>query len=413
MMGRKGQNLIVGLDIGTTKICAIIGEMHSDASLEIIGVGSHPCRGLKKGVVVNIDSTVESIRQAVDEAQIMAGIDIASAFVGIAGGHITGINSTGIIAVKQQEITLREINQVIDAARAVSLPMDREVIHVLPQEYIVDEQAGILDPLGMAGRRLEARVHIVTAAVASAHNIVKCVNKAGLEVEDIVLEQLASGEATLTPDERERGTVIIDIGGGTTDIALLTGSSVKHTAVLAVGGNHITNDLAFGLGIPAPEAERLKKTHGCAYRPLVHAQEVVEVKGATERQTQRLTHLELCDIIEPRVEEMLQMARREIIRSGYADGIPSGIVLTGGTALLHGIVELAEDVFRLPVRCGIPTGISGLTSMVDNPMYATGVGLLQCGVRQQTYGHVHKFSDEHLFAKIYHRMRDWFGEFLT
>jgi cell division protein FtsA len=411
-MGRRGRNIVVGLDIGTTKICAIVGEVQSDSALEIIGVGSQPCRGLKKGVVVNIDSTVESIRQAVDEAQIMAGVDITAAFVGIAGGHITGINSTGIIAVKNQEITLREITQVIDAARAVSLPMDREVIHVLPQEYIVDGQAGILDPLGMVGRRLEARVHIVTAAVASAHNIIKCVNKAGLEVEDIVLEQLASSEATLTPDERELGAVIIDIGGGTTDIALLAGSSVKHTAVLAVGGNHITNDLAYGLSIPVPEAERLKKAWGCAYSPLVGAREMIDMTGSSDRLSQRFTRLDLCDIIEPRVEEMLRMARREIVRSGYADGIPSGIVLTGGTALLHGIVELAEDVFHLPVRCGVPTGIGGLANLVENPMYATGVGLLQLGVKQHPYGHFHKFNDEHLFSKIYHRMRDWFSEFL-
>lgn len=412
-MGRKGQNIVVGLDIGTTKICTIVGEVQQDGSLEIIGVGSQPCRGLKKGVVVNIESTVESIRQAVDEAQIMAGVDIQSAFVGIAGGHITGINSTGIIAVKQQEITLKEINQVIDAAQAVSLPMDREVIHVLPQEYIVDGQTGILDPLGMAGKRLEARVHIVTAAVASAHNIVKCVNKAGLDVEDIVLEQLASGEAVFTPDERELGAVVIDIGGGTTDIALLAGSRVKHTAVLAVGGNHVTNDVAFGLSVPAAEAERLKKTYGCAYSPLIDPQEVIEVNGVPERRAQRLTRGALCDIIEPRVEEMLHMARRDIMRSGYADSLASGVVLTGGTALLHGIVELAEDIFHLPVRCGVPQGMGGLAGMVDSPMYATGVGLLHYGMKQPSYGHFHKSNGEHLFTKIYHRMRDWFGEFLT
>ncbi len=412
-MGRRGQNIVVGLDIGTTKICAIVGEIQDDATLDIIGLGVRPCRGLKKGVVVNIDRTVESIRQAVEEAQLMAGIDVESAFVGIAGGHITGINSTGIIAVKNQEITLREINQVIDAARAVSLPMDREVIHVLPQEYLVDGQDGILDPLGMVGRRLEARVHIVTAAVASAHNIVKCVNKAGLEVEDIVLEQLASGEATLTPDERELGAVIMDIGGGTTDLAVLAGGSVKHTAVLAVGGNHVTNDLAFGLGIPVSEAEHLKKTYGCAYGPLVSDTETVEVRGPSERQVQKVSRMELCDIIEPRVEEMLQMARRELLQSGYVDGVPAGMVLTGGTALLQGIVELAEDVFRLPVRCGVPAGIGGLAGMVDSPMYATGVGLLQFGVKRHPYGDVHKFNGEHLFVKIYHRMRDWFGEFLT
>jgi cell division protein FtsA len=413
MMRRKRPETVVGLDIGTTKICAIVGEVHGDATLHIIGVGAHPCRGLKKGVVVNIDSTVESIRQAVDEAQIMAGVDITSAYVGIAGGHITGLNSTGIIAVKNQEITLREINQVIDAARAVSLPMDREVIHVLPQEFVVDDQEGIIDPLGMSGRRLEARVHIVTAAVASVYNIVKCVHKAGLEVEDIVLQQLASGEATLTADERELGAVIIDLGGGTTDIAMLASNSVKHTAVLAVGGNHITTDLAFGLSVPAPEAERLKKVYGCAYRSLIDTQDLVEVQGTGDRQPHKLTRLEICDIIEPRVEEMLQMARREIMRSGYANRMTTGVVLTGGTALLHGIVELAKETFRLPVRCGTPTGIEGLVEMVHNPMYATGVGLVQFGMRQQPYGRLQKFNDEHLFAKIYHRMRDWFGEFLT
>ncbi len=411
-MARRRRNIVVGLDIGTTKICVIVGEIQDETSLEIIGVGSQPCRGLKKGIVVDIDATVEVIRQAVDEAQLMAGVDITSVFVGIAGGHIMGINSTGIIAVKHQEITLREINQVIDAARAVSLPMDREAIHVLPQEYIVDDQAGILQPLGMAGRRLEARVHIVTAAVASAHNLVKCVHKAGLEVEDIVLEQLASAEATLTPDEREHGVVIVDVGGGTTDIALLVGNSVKHTAVLAVGGSHITNDLAIGLGLVRPEAERLKKAYGCAYSPLVEDQEPVDMTGISDRQSGQLTRLQLCDIIEPRVDEMLQMAQREITQSGHADGIPSGIILTGGTALLHGIVELAEEVFHMPVRRGVPLGIGGLTGMVDNPKYATGVGLVQYGVKQQPFGAFHKFNDEHLFSRIYYRMRDWCSAFL-
>jgi cell division protein FtsA len=412
-MGRKGHNIVMGLDIGTTKVCAIVGEVQSDGAVNIIGVGSAPSRGLKRGVVVNIDSTVESIRRAVDEAQQMAGVDISSTYVGIAGGHIMGINSTGIIAVKSQEITLREIHQVIDAARAVSLPMDREVIHVLPQEYIVDDQEGILDPLGLEGRRLEAKVHIVTAAVTSAHNIVKCVNRAGLEVEDIVLEQLASGEATLTSEERELGAVIIDIGGGTTDIALLAGNSVKHTAVLAVGGSHITSDLAFGLNILAPEAERLKKSHGCAYNALIDTEATVDIRSPGERQPRRLPCLELCNIIAPRVEEMMQMAQREIMRSAYADSVSAGLVLTGGTALLRGIVELAEAVFRLPVRCGIPTGITGQVDLVNNPMYATGVGLVQYGMKQQAYGRAHKFNDDHLFSRVYHRMRDWFGEFFT
>jgi cell division protein FtsA len=412
-MGHKGQRIVVGLDIGTTKIGTIVGEVQKDAPVNIIGVGTQPCRGLKKGVVVNIDSTVESIRQAVEEAQAMAGVEITSVYVGIAGGHITGINSTGIIAVKNGEITLREVNQVIEAARAVALPMDREVIHVLPQEYLVDDQAGVMDPLGMSARRLEARVHIVTAAVASAHNIVKCVNKAGLEVEDIILEQLASGEATLSADERELGAVIIDMGGGTTDIALLSGNSVKHTAVLAVGGSHITNDLTFGLSLPALEAERIKKAHGCATRDLVDPQATVEVRTNGSRLRHKLTYAELCDIIEPRVEEMLLMVRREIVRSGYAESMTAGIVLTGGTALLQGIVELAEQVFRMPVRRGIPMGITGLVDLVQDPMYATGVGLVQFGGKQHPYGRFNKFNDDHLFTKVYHRMREWFSEFLT
>lgn len=412
-MGRKRPTIVMGLDIGTTKICALIGEVQGDGLVEVVSVGTHPSRGLKKGVVVNIDSTVESIRRAVDEAQIMAGVEVGAAYVGIAGGHITGINSTGIIAVKNHEITMREINQVIDAARVVALPMDREVIHVLPQEFIVDDQTGILEPLGMSAVRLEAKVHIVTAAVTSAHNIVKCVNKAGLEVEDIVLEQLASGEATLTPDEREQGAVVVDIGGGTTDIAILMGSSVKHTAVLAVGGNHITNDLAFALGTSITEAERIKKAHGCAYSPLVSKGDKVELHGMGERLARPVTTLNLCDVIEPRVEELLQMIQREIMQSGYAEHMHAGVVLTGGTALLRGIVELAEDLFCVPVRCGIPRGIDGLVGMVNSPMYATGVGLLQFGVKQRHYGRFNKFTDDHLFAKIYHRMRDWFGEYLS
>jgi cell division protein FtsA len=412
-MGRKGQHIVVGLDIGTTKICAIIGEAQSDGTIDVIGVGTHPSRGLKKGVVVNIDSTVESIRQAVDDAQSIAGVDVGSVYVGLAGGHVMGLNSTGIIAVKNQEITAREIDKVIDAARVVALPMDREVIHVLPQEFIVDDHRGILDPLGMSGVRLEARVHIVTAAVTSAHNIVKCVNKADLEVEDIVLEQLASSEAVLTPEERELGVIIIDIGGGSTNIALISGHGVKHTAVLGVGGNHITNDLAYGLSTTLPEAERLKKTSGCAYSPMAGLHETVEVRSLGERELQRCTRMDLCDIIEPRVEEMLQMVQQEIKQSGYAESTLAGVVLTGGTALLPGIVELAEEVFRLPARCGVPTGIGGMVDMVNSPMCATGVGLLQFAVKQHGYGRLHKFTGEHLFGKIYHRMRDWFSEFLA
>lgn len=412
-MGRRGQHIVVGLDIGTTKICAIIGEVKKDGMIDVIGLGIHPSRGLKKGIVVNIDSTVESIHQAMEDAQLMAGVDVGSVYVGIAGGHIMGINSTGILAVQNQEITAREIDKVIDAARLVALPMDREVIHVLPQEFSVDDHRGILDPLGMSGVRLEARVHIVTAAVASAHNIVKCVNKADLEVEDIVLEQLALSEAVMSPDERELGVIIVDIGGGSTNIALISSHGVQHTAVLGVGGNHITNDLAFGLNTTLQEAERLKKTCGCAYSPTAGMHEMVEVRSLGEREPQRHTRMDLCNIIEPRVEEMLQMVLQEIKQSGYGDSASAGVVLTGGTALLPGIVELAEEVFRLPVRCGAPTGIGGIVDMVNSPMYATGVGLLQYAVKQHYYGRFHKVTDDHLFGKIYHRMRNWCSEFLA
>ncbi len=412
-MSRRGQRIIAGLDIGTTKICAVIGDVKSDGIIEIIGVGTHPSRGLKRGVVVNIDSTVESIRQAMDEAQRIAGVEVSSVYVGIAGGHIMGMNTTGIIAVKNQEITAREIDKVIEAAQIVAMPVDREVIHVLPQEFIVDEQRGILDPTGMSGVRLEARVHIVLAAVASAHNIVKCVNKADLEVEDIVLEQLASSEMLLSPEEREFGAVLIDIGGGSTNIALISGHGVKHTAVLGVGGNHITSDLAFGLGTTLPEAERLKKSYGCARGFAAEMHETIEVRSLGERELQRHTRMDLCDIIAPRVEEMLHMVLEEVKKSGYADSVTAGVVLTGGTALLPGITEVAEDLFRLPARCGVPTGIRGLVEMVDSPVYATGVGLLHFAINGHHYGRFQKLSDDHLFGRMYHRMRGWFGEFLA
>lgn len=412
-MGRRGANIVVGLDMGTTKISAIIGEIQSDGMIDIIGVGSHPSRGLKKGVVVNIDSTVESIYRAVREAQIMAGVDVDAVYVGIAGGHIAGINSTGIVTVKNQEITARDIDKVLDAAHAVALPVDREVIHILPQEYAVDGEWGIFDPpLGMSGGRLEAKVHIVTAAVASAHNIIKSVNKAGLEVEDIVLEQLAASESVLSPAERDLGVVIVDIGGGTTNIALLSESSLKHTAVLTVGGNHITSDLAYGLNLPLLDAEQLKKTHGCAFSPRLSGHETVDFQISGESLPQRFTRLELCDIIEPRVEELFQLVYQEILRSGYTDNMIANIVLTGGTALLDGVVDLAEEVFQCPVRCGEPQGVMGLVDLVKSPMYATGVGLLLYGAKQYYYGSQQKFTGEFLFSKIYHRMRDWFNEFL-
>ena len=412
-MGRKARNIVVGLDMGTTKISAIIGEIQDDGMIDVIGMGSHLCSGLQKGVVANMDRTVDAIGKAVEEAQIMAGVEVDSAYVSLAGPHISGINSTGIIAVKNQEITGREIERVIEAARVVALPEDREIIHVLPQEFVVDDQGGILEPpLGMSATRLEAKVHIVTVTMAAANNVIKCVNKAGLEVEDIVLEQLAVSEATLNADERDAEVLLIDIGGGSTNIALLSDGSLKFTAVLGVGGTHITKDLAIGLNTPVPNAEQIKKAHGCAYSPLIDDRDVVEVNFTGNHETERIRRLDICEIIEPRAEEILQMVLDEVSASGCADAMISYVILTGGTASLEGIVELAEDVFQVPVRRGVPGGIEGLTEIVKNPTHATGVGLVLFGAKQQQ-SRLRQFTGEGLFSRFYHRVRDWFTEFVS
>ena len=412
-MSRKARNIVVGLDMGTTKISAIIGEIQDDGMIDVIGMGSHLCSGLQKGVVANMDRTVDAIGKAVEEAQIMAGVEIDSAYVSLAGPHINGINSTGIIAVKNQEITGREIERVIEAARVVALPEDREIIHVLPQEFVVDDQGGILEPpLGMSATRLEAKVHIVTVTMAAANNVIKCVNKAGFEVEDIVLEQLAVSEAILNTDERDAEVLLIDIGGGSTNIALLSDGSLKFTAVLGVGGTHITKDLAIGLNTPVPNAEQIKKAHGCAYSPLIDDRDVVEVNFTGNHETERIRRLDLCEIIEPRAEEILQMVLDEVNASGCADDMMSYVVLTGGTASLEGIVELAEEVFQVPVRRGVPGGIEGLTEIVKNPTHATGVGLGLFGAKQRQ-SRLRQFAGQGLFSRFYHRVRDWFTEFVS
>lgn len=412
-MSRKARNIVVGLDMGTTKISAIIGEIQGDGTIDVIGMGSHLCSGLQKGVVANMDRTVDAIAKAVEEAQIMAGVEIDSAYVSLAGPHINGINSTGIIAVKNQEITGREIERVVEAARVVALPEDREIIHVLPQEFVVDDQGGILEPpLGMSATRLEARVHIVTVTMAAANNVIKCVNKAGFEVEDIVLEQLAVSEATLNADERDAEVLLIDIGGGSTNIALLSDGSLKFTAVLGVGGTHITKDLAIGLNTPVPNAEQIKKAHGCAYGPLIDDRDVVEVNFTDNHETERIRRLDICEIIEPRAEEILQMVLDEVSASGCADAMISYVILTGGTASLEGIVELAEEVFQVPVRRGVPGGIEGLTEIVKNPTHATGVGLVLFGAKQQQ-SRLRQFTGQGLFSRFYHRVRDWFTEFVS
>lgn len=407
-MARK-EDLIVGLDIGTTKICAIVAE-RTENGIDVVGIGTHPSRGLRKGVVVDIDSTVQSIKRAVEEAELMADCEISSVYAGIAGGHIRGLNSHGIVAVKDREVRDGDVKRVIDAAKAVAIPMDREVIHVIPQEFIIDDQDGIREPLGMAGVRLEARIHIVTAAVTSAQNIVKCANKAGLNVADIVLEPLASAEAVLAPDERELGVCLVDIGGGTTDIAVFSGGSIQHTSVLSLGGNHVSHDIAVGLRTPFHEAERIKKRFGVASARFVPTDDVITVPSVGGRRPREISRKILCEIIEPRVEEILSLARRELEKSTLEAAIPSGVVLTGGCAALEGISDLAEELFEVPVRIGTPIHIGGLRDVVTDPMYATGVGLVLYGFGQNEERSTARFRirDESIFRRVKQRMREWF-----
>ncbi len=407
-MGKKGE-LIVGLDIGTTKICAIVGEVGAEGQIDVIGIGSHPSKGLRRGAVVNIEATVDSIRAAIEEAELMAGCEITTVYTGIANGHIKGFNSQGIVAVKDKEVKKADVDRVIDAAKAVAIPLDREVIHVLPQEFIIDDQGGIKEPLGMSGVRLEAKVHIVTGACSSAQNIIKCANKTGLNVADIVLQPLASAEAVLTDEEKELGVALIDIGGGTTDLALFSSGSVVHTAVIALGGNSLTSDIAIGLRTPAHEAERIKQRHGCCLTSMVDKDETIEVPSVGGRAPRVLSRQILCEILEPRVEEILQLVGREIERCGYQDLLAGGVVITGGATLLAGVGELAEEVLGLPVRRGAPRAIGGLVDVVKSPMYATGVGLVQYGSKHQGLRRF-RARDENVYHKVRSRMREWLGE---
>ncbi len=410
-MSNKRENLIVGLDIGTTKICAIVGNVTEDG-VDIVGIGTSPSRGLRKGVVINIETTVASIKKAVEEAELMAGCEIKSVYVGIAGGHIKGFNSQGVIAIKNREVSSDDVRRVIDAAKAIAIPMDREVIHILPQEFIIDDQDGIREPLGMSGVRLEAKVHIVTGAVASAQNIIKSCNRAGLDVADIVLEQLASSEAVISPEEKEIGVALIDIGGGTTDIAIFVDGAIKHTSVLSLGGNHLTNDIAVGLRTPMAEAEKIKQKYGCCFSSLVGKDETIEVPSVGGRKPRVLSRQLLAEILEPRMEEIFTLVNREIVKSGYEDRIASGVVLTGGTSILEGTPELAEQVFNLPVRRGLPQNLGGLVDVVNSTAYATGVGLVVYGSKNQG---IREFptvqTDDNVFRRVARRMKEWFGEF--
>ncbi len=379
-MAEEG-SFLVSLDVGTTKICVVVARM-IDGKVNIAGIGSHPSTGLRKGVVVNIDSTVNAIKKAVEEAELMAGIKINACVAGIAGAHIKSFNSNGVVAIKEKEVRRDDITRAVDAGKAVAIPADRLLIHVIPQEFIVDDQDGIKDPIGMSGVRLEVRVHIVTASTSSAENIVKCCYLAGLSVDDLALSQLASSEATLTPEETEIGVALVDIGGGTSDVAVYANGSIRYTSAVALGGNHITNDIAIGLRTPLEEAEKIKKKYGCALSKMVGANETVEVPSVGGRKPRTLMRKTLADIIEPRVEEILSLVNDEVRRSGCEKLLASGIVLTGGCANLEGVIELAESVFSLPVRRGYPVGIGGLVDVVNNPTYATAVGLVLRGFKE-------------------------------
>ena len=410
-MARGRERIVVGLDVGTTKICAVVAAVDDDAKCEIIGIGTTPSKGLRKGVVINIDSTVASIKKAVEEAELMAGVPIQGVYAGIAGGHIKGFNSHGVVAVKTREVSKKDVERVIDAAQAVAMPLDREVIHILPQEYIVDDQDGIIDPLGMSGVRLEARVHIVTGAVTSAQNIIKSCHKAGLDVLDIVLEPLAAADAVLTEEEKELGVALVDIGGGTTDVAIFGDGSIKHTAVLALGGINLTNDIAYGLRTPATEADKIKRQYGCALVEMVEEDEIVEVLSVGGHKPRGISRIALAEIIEPRAEEFFDLINREILKSGYDDRIASGVVLTGGTVLLSGMTELAEQVFNLPVRRGLPMDIGGLVDVVNSPMYATAVGLVKYAATHASEGGFGT-NETGIFDKILVKMKGWLKEFI-
>ena len=405
----RHDELIVGLDIGTTKICAIVAEARGD-NLDIIGLGTHPSRGLHKGVVIDIGATVDSIRKAIDEAELMAGCEIASVFAGIAGGHIEARNEIGMIAIKDAEVKPSHVKRVIEQAQAIAIPADREVVHVIPQEYEIDGQDGISHPVGMSGVRLIAKVHIVTAAVTSAQNIIKCCNKAGLNVIDIVLQPLASSEAALAPDEKQLGVALVDIGGGTTDLAIFEAGSIKHSAVLSLGGYHLTNDAAVGLRTPFDQAERVKRRFGCAAPRFLQQDELLVVPSVGGRAPREVSRKTLAEFIEPRIEEILILVREEITRNGFLGSIPCGIVLTGGSSALDKLPELAEEIFELPVRRGIPRGISGLVDRVQGPEFATGVGLALWGSKNRARPRFRVYDGSH-FRKVRSRMREWlYGE---
>ena len=401
--------IVCGLDIGTSKVACVVGERNDHGGIDVVGIGNQPMKGLRKGVVINIEDTVRSIAAAIEEAEMMAGVEIGAVYAGIGAGHIRSLNSQGMAPIKTGHVGAGDVGKVLDAAQALAIPMDREVIHVIPQEFLVDDQDGIEDPRGMSGVRLAAKVHVVTAAVTAAQNIVHCCNRTGLNVADIVLEQLASSAAVLTQDEKDLGVMVMDVGGGTTDIAVYVGGAIQHTSNLAIGGAHVTSDIAYGLRAPLKVAEQIKRDHGCVLRDLVEANETFEVPHVGGDRVNNTSRRMLAEIIEPRMEEMFNLARNELERSGYEELLPAGLVLTGGTTLLPGMTELAERVFGMSARVGRPRDVGGLAGIVDSPVYATGVGLVRFGLDSDRTEVRFKRQQETVYQRVKSRMTEWLG----
>ncbi len=409
MAARNEKSLIVGLDIGTSKVVAIVGEVTRDGEVDVVGLGSHPSRGIKRGVVVDIESTVQSIQRAVEEAELMAGCEIRSVFAGIAGSHISSLNSHGIVAIRDQEVTEGDVERVLDAARAVAVPADQKILHVLPQDYIIDGQEGIRHPVGMSGIRMEARVHVITGSASAAQNITKCVARCGLLVDDLIVQQLASGYAVLTEDETDLGVALVDMGAGTTDLAVFTHGAIRHTSVIPVAGDQVTNDIAVALRTPTQHAEEIKIKYACALRQLASAEETIQVPSVGDRPSRRLARQTLAEVVEPRYEELFSLVHAELRRSGFEDLVPAGVVLTGGASKMEGVADLAEEVFHMPVRIGKPQYVSGLSDVVSNQIHSTGVGLLLYGARSD---HVPTSGYGTAGDTGWERIKSWFrGEF--
>jgi len=405
MSKNETDNLIVGLDIGTTKIACIVGSVTEDSMVEIIGIGTHPSKGLKRGVVSNIEATTDSIRHAIEEAELIADCEINSVFSGVAGKHIEGRESKGIQAIRTQEVTQYDIDRVLDAAKAIAIPTDKKILHVLPKQYIIDDQQGILEPLGMAGVRLEADVHIVIGSVSAVQNIVKCVQLCGVETEDVVLEQLASSYAVLSDDEKEIGVCLVDIGGGTTDIAVFTRGSIRYTSNIPIAGDQVTNDIAVFLRTPIHQAEDIKTRYACAVSEMVSPQEEIEVPSIGDRPPRRLSRQSLAEVVGPRYAELFALVQAELRRSGYEGQISAGIVLTGGSSRIEGAIELAEEIFNMPVRLGVPGKVTGLVDVVQNPVYSTAVGLLLYGIKYRQQELINTNIEK---VSIWESMKNWF-----